>query len=76
MNKITIMYLVTVLALILSACGASNSTQAASSAQSGSTSATLPMATQLLIGTFKLEGTDLAVTENRPPTSCRSGRST
>lgn len=49
----------TVLLLTLTACGASSTTPQAGPANQDQT---LPIATQLIIGTFKLEGTDLAVT--------------
>ena len=49
----------TILTLILTACGASSNTpQAAPANQEG----TLPSATQLILGTFKLDGTAQAVT--------------
>ena len=49
----------TILTLILTACSASSTTLQASPATQ---EVTLPLATQLIIGTFKLEGTDQAVT--------------
>jgi len=58
MKKLTFATL-TILTLILTACGASSNTpQAAPATQNG----TLPLATQLIIGTFQLDGTDQAVT--------------
>jgi hypothetical protein len=62
MKKITPMIL-TILILTLTACGsASNRTNRNSVSQSGSTTGQLPAATQLIIGTLKLDGTDQAVT--------------
>ena len=62
MNKKISVYILTLLALTLSACSGAASTQTTSAAQSDPTTGTLPVATQLLLGTFKLEGTDQAVT--------------
>ncbi len=59
MKKLTITIL-TILTLILTACGSASSStpQTDPSAQAQ----TLPAATRLIVGTFKLEGTDQAVT--------------
>jgi TolA-binding protein len=57
--------------LILTACGASTSTQTANQTEDANgnngsfRSAPLPLAMQLVVGTFKLEGTDKAVTANQ-----------
>jgi hypothetical protein len=53
--------------LTLSACSGTASTSQASSSQANSTqeSASLPTATQLVVGTLKLEGTDQAVTADQ-----------
>jgi len=62
MKKITLT-IFTILVLTLTACGgASNNPQAGPAAPASSSENTLPLSTQLLIGTFKLEDTDLAVT--------------
>jgi hypothetical protein len=53
--------LLALLILTLTACGTSNNANPAASSQSGSASA-LPTATQLILGTLKLEGTAQAVT--------------
>ena len=59
MKKIAISVLM-VITLTLTACGAaSNGTQQADSTQQGGS---LPIQEQILIGTFKLEGTDQAIT--------------
>ncbi len=52
------------LAMLTTACGASRSagTNRDSVSQNGSTAGELPAATQLIIGTLKLDGTDQAVT--------------
>ena len=50
--------------LILTACGASNSTATDSNGNFG-TAAPLPLAMELVVGTFKLEGTDNAVTADQ-----------
>jgi len=62
MKKITLT-IFTILVLTLTACGgASNNHQAGPAGPASSSENTLPLSTQLLIGTFKLEDTDLAVT--------------
>ena len=62
MKKITFT-IFTILVLTLTACGgASNNPQAGPAGPASSSENTLPLSTQLLIGTFKLEDTDLAVT--------------
>jgi hypothetical protein len=62
MKKITLT-IFTILVLTLTACGgASNNPQAGPADPVSSSENTLPLSTQLLIGTFKLEDTDLAVT--------------
>ena len=62
MKKITLT-IFTILVLTLTACGgASNNPQAGPADPASSSENTLPLSTQLLIGTFKLEDTDLAVT--------------
>jgi hypothetical protein len=58
MKKLTAATL-TILTLILTACGASSNTPQAAPANQDRT---LPLATQLIVGTFKLDGTDQAVT--------------
>ena len=61
--KKTILTILTILILTLTACGgASNNPQAGPADPASSSENTLPLSTQLLIGTFKLEDTDLAVT--------------
>ena len=57
-NFIAILILFT---LILAACGAASSTPTNSNGNSGNTTP-LPLAMELVVGTFKLEGTDNAVT--------------
>ena len=62
MKKITLT-IFTILVLTLTACGgASNNPQAGPADPASSSENTLPLSTQLLIGSFKLEDTDLAVT--------------
>ena len=58
MKKITLATL-TILTLILTACGASSNTPQAGPANQDRT---LPLATQLIVGTFKLDGTAQAIT--------------
>lgn len=58
MKKLTLATM-TILTLILTACGASSNTRQAAPANQART---LPLATQLIIGTFKLDGTPQAVT--------------
>jgi hypothetical protein len=60
MKKLTI--LLTLLILILTACGASDSTEAASTSQTASSSQTLTGPTLLVLGTLKLDDTEQAVT--------------
>ena len=61
--KKTTLTILTILILTLTACGgASNNPQAGPADPASSSENTLPLSTQLLIGTFKLEDTDLAVT--------------
>jgi len=65
MKNLTISIL-TILILTLTACGgASNTPQADPDQLNGTYENALPVSTQLLIGTFKLEGTDLAVTSEQ-----------
>jgi hypothetical protein len=59
MRKIIPLFML--LAAILSACGALGAVIGPNSA-SGASSPTLPLATQLALGTLKLEGTDQAIT--------------
>lgn len=55
--------LLTVFILTLTACGsAANATGPGAAPQGGPSAGTLPAATQLIIGTIKLDGTDQAVT--------------
>jgi hypothetical protein len=62
MKKITLT-IFTILVLTLTACGgASNAPQTDPNQLNTSSENALPVSTQLLIGTFKLEDTDLAVT--------------
>jgi len=61
MKKMTFTLLI-LLTLLLTACGASNETQSGSAPASNASAGALPVQTQIIIGTFKLEGTDLAVT--------------
>ena len=61
MKKLTLATL-TILTLILTACGASSTTPQAGPANQDRT---LPVSTQLIIGTFKLDGTDQAVTADQ-----------
>ena len=61
--KKTTLTILTILILTLTACGgASNNPQAGPADPASSSENTLPLSTQLLIGSFKLEDTDLAVT--------------
>lgn len=60
MKKLTI--LLTLLILLLTACGASDSAAPATVTQTDPTAATLSTDMKLLVGTLKLEGTDQAVT--------------
>ncbi|MBI5963047.1 MAG: hypothetical protein HY863_06200 [Chloroflexi bacterium] len=64
MKKTLVFTLILFTVLTLAACGASNTQQTNSSANGGNNidEAPLPLATELMIGTFKLEGTDNAVT--------------
>lgn len=64
MNKPTLTIL-TILFLALTACGASNTPQSASGQPSTSDDLELPMASKLVIGSFKLEDTDLAITSEQ-----------
>ena len=48
--------------LILAACGAASSTPTDPNGNSGNTAAPLPLAMKLVVGTFKLEETDNAIT--------------
>ena len=65
MERILVTLLI-ILVLTLTACGASNATaQAGIATQSDSTAAALPTETELLLGTFKLEGTEQAVTADQ-----------
>jgi hypothetical protein len=57
--KKTILITLTIITLILTACGAASTTPQADTATTGNS---LPAATQLIIGTFKLEGTEQAIT--------------
>ena len=62
MKKITLTFL-TILTLTLTACGsAANGTDPASVPQSGAPAGELPVATQLILGTLKLEESENAVT--------------
>lgn len=61
MKKLTLI-LLTLLALTLTACGASDSTEAAATSQTESTAQTLSGPTLLVLGTLKLDGTEQAVT--------------
>ena len=63
-TTISILTTMTILMLTLTACGnaASSGTQLASAAQGAHSTAVLSTETKLIIGTFRLEGTDLAVT--------------
>lgn len=61
MKKLTIIFL-TIFTFILTACGASDSTEAAATSQTESTAPTLSGATLLVLGTLKLDGTEQAVT--------------
>jgi hypothetical protein len=64
--KRPIITILTILVLTLTACGsASNTPQADSNKLTDSYENALPVSTQLLIGTFKLEGTDFAVTSEQ-----------
>jgi len=63
MKKLTLFSILTILILALTACSSvSDSPQPDSTQSTGTGENALPVSTQLLIGTFKLEGTDLAVT--------------
>ena len=65
MKKITLS-IFTILILTLTACsGASTTPQADPNQLSASSESGLPISTQLVIGIFKLEGTDLAVTSEQ-----------
>jgi len=62
MKKLTIT-IITILVLMLTACGgASDSPQTDPAEFTSSSENAMPLSTQLLIGTFKLEETDLVVT--------------
>jgi len=63
MKKVTFYIVMLTLVFALVACGGANTTGTAVSdgTSSGNTSGELSLSTQLLIGTLKLEGTDLAV---------------
>jgi hypothetical protein len=63
MNKIIVVCLLTILTLVQSACGGASSAQ--TTFASDPTTATLPVATQLLLGTFKLEGTNQTMTADQ-----------
>lgn len=54
--------LLTILALTLTACGASASTEAATAPQTGGPNQTMSGLTLIVIGTLKLDGTEQAVT--------------
>jgi hypothetical protein len=60
--KKLIIILLTIFALILTACGASNSAAPATVSQTGFAAGSLSGSTLLLLGTLKLDGTDQAVT--------------
>ena len=60
MKKLTL--LLTLLALTLTACGASASTEAATAPQTGGPNQTMSGLTLIIIGTLKLDGTEQAVT--------------
>lgn len=61
--KKTALIILTILILTLTACGgASNTPQVDPNQLSDTSENALPLPTQLLIGTFRLEGTDLAIT--------------
>lgn len=63
MKKHILLFVIFLLVISLSACGAtSNETQAGSSPMGDPSDGTLPEVTQIVIGTFKLEGTEQAVT--------------
>lgn len=63
MKKHILLFVIFLLVISLSACGAaSNETQSGSSPIGGPSDGTLPEVTQIVIGTFKLEGTEQAVT--------------
>lgn len=61
MKKLTLI-LLTILALTLTACGASDSAAPATVSQTGSAAGSLSGSTLLLLGTLKLDGADQAVT--------------
>jgi hypothetical protein len=61
MKKLTLISMI-LLSLILAACGTA---QTASSSSASSTAEALPAATQLILGTFKLEETENAVTSEQ-----------
>lgn len=61
MKKLTII-LLTLFALTLTACGASDSAAPATVFQTGSAAGSLSGSTLLLLGTLKLDGTDQAIT--------------
>jgi len=63
MNKVTFYIVMLTLVFALVACGGANTTGTAVSdgTSSGNTAGELSLPTQLLVGTLKLEGTDLAV---------------
>lgn len=64
MKKITLPVL-TILILSLTACGVSNTPQSASGQPNASTDLELPLASKLIIGSFRLEDTDLAITSEQ-----------
>ncbi len=61
MKKTTIAFF-TILILTLTACGTSSGANPASGSQAGSSAGELPAATQLILGTIRLEGSAQAVT--------------
>jgi hypothetical protein len=63
--KKLIIILLTILALTLTACGASNSAAPATISQIGSAAGSLSGSTLLLLGTLKLDGTPQAVTPSQ-----------
>lgn len=62
MKKTTITILITLILTLTACSGAANSVSPATVPQNGSATGELPAATQIALGTLKLEGTDQAVT--------------
>lgn len=60
--KKTFIVILILFTLVLASCGASNAAQSSGNGNGNFSNAPLPLAMQLVVGTFKLEGTSNAVT--------------